>query len=268
MVEIVDRVLQLLEHILVALELAGHVGQRPDGHAGFALAFAERAHADAQPARRLAGMRADADLFLAAAAFARRLQQAIDRFRNAGVAHEDALDRTYVLRTGRLDQAEIGAVGVEHAPARVRDQDALVGAVDHGLEQRARSLAPRGAQDAGGERERQEHADHGQHGEQRENIGLGLGAADEQQPSGGADQHKRHEQHQTDAAAPAARPRPIDRRAGIVVGRSLLRHDGNRLNSPRLRALVRQGVVPLPKVAGALDTLGCGRNQQGTLAAI
>ena len=56
--------------------------------------------------------------------------------------------------------------------------------------------------------------------------------------------------------------------AGIVVGRSLLRHDGNRLNSPRLRALVRQGVVPLPKVAGALDTLGCGRNQQGTLAAI
>jgi hypothetical protein len=133
-VEIIDRVLQLLKHILVALELARHVGQCPDGHAGFALAFAERAHADAQPTCRLAGVRADADLFLTAAAFARGLQQAIHRFRNAGVADEDALDRTHVLRTGRLDQAEIGAIGVEHASARVRDQDALVGAIDHALE--------------------------------------------------------------------------------------------------------------------------------------
>ncbi len=232
-VEIVDRVLQLLKHILMALELARHVGQGPDGHAGFALAFAERAHADAQPACRLAGMRADADLFVTAAALARGLQQAIHRFRDTGVADEDALDRTYILRTGRLDQAEIGAIGVEHAPARVGDQDALVGAINHALEQRAGSLPPGRAQNAGRERERQEHADHCQYGEQRENIGLGLGAADEQQPACGADQHKRDEQHQADAASPAARPRPIKRRAGIVVGRLLLRHDWNRLNWPR-----------------------------------
>jgi hypothetical protein len=95
-VEIVDRVLQLLKHILVALKLARHVGQGPDGHAGFALAFAERTHADAQPPCGLAGMRADAHFFLTAAALARGLQQAIHRFRNAGVADEDALDRTYV----------------------------------------------------------------------------------------------------------------------------------------------------------------------------
>ena len=101
MVEIVDRVLQLLKHVLVPLELAGHVGQRPDRHARFALAFAERPHADAQPTRRLAFVRADPHLLLAAAAFARRLQQAIDRFRNAGIADEDALDRTHVVRTRR-----------------------------------------------------------------------------------------------------------------------------------------------------------------------
>ena len=232
MIEIVDRVLQFLKHVLVPLELAGHVGQRPDRHAGFALAFAERPHADAQPTRRLAVVRADADLLLAAAALARRLQQAIDRFRNAGIADEDALDRTDVVRTRRLDQAEIGGIGIEHAPARVRDQDALVGAIDHRLEQRARGLPAGRAQNAGGKREQQKHADHRQHGEQRENIGLGLGTADEQEAAGGTDQHERDEQHQADAASPAARARPIDRRAGIVLGRLLLRHDWNRLDWP------------------------------------
>ncbi len=80
MVEIVDRVLQLLKDILVPLELAGHVGQRPHRHAGVALALAERAHADAQPAPCLAFMGADPHLLLAAAAFARRLEQPVDRF--------------------------------------------------------------------------------------------------------------------------------------------------------------------------------------------
>ena len=68
MVEIVDGVLQLLEDVLVPLELARHVGERPDRHAGLALAVAERAHADAQPAARLALVGTDAHLLLAAAA--------------------------------------------------------------------------------------------------------------------------------------------------------------------------------------------------------
>ncbi len=55
MIEIVDGVLQLLEHVFLALAVARHVGDRPHRHARVALVGAERAHAHAQPARGLAG---------------------------------------------------------------------------------------------------------------------------------------------------------------------------------------------------------------------
>jgi hypothetical protein len=152
MVEIVDGVLQLLKHVLVPLELARHVGQRPHRHARFAFALAERVHADTQPSPALALARGDAHLLLAAASFARRLEQAVDGFRNGGVAHEDALHRPRVLATGGLDQVEISRVGVSDAALRVGHQDALVGMIDHGLEQRARGLSTRHAQNAGRER--------------------------------------------------------------------------------------------------------------------
>ena len=125
----------------------------------------------------------------------------------------------------RLDQAQIGGIGVEHAATRVGHQDALVGVIDDCLEQRARSLASRCAQNAGREREQQEHADHGQHGQKREDVGLRLVAADEVKPARGPDEHNGDEQHQTDAAAAAAPARPVDRCAGDVLGQLLLRHD-------------------------------------------
>ena len=53
-VEIVDGVLQFLEDVLLPLELARDVGERPHREALLALAVAERAHAHAQPPRRLA----------------------------------------------------------------------------------------------------------------------------------------------------------------------------------------------------------------------
>ena len=172
MVEIVDGVLQFLEDVLVALELARHVGERPDRHAGFALAVAERAHAHAQPAAGLAAVRADAHLLLQPPALARRLEQAIDRFRHAGIADEGALDRPHVLGVGRADQFEIGGIGIDHAAARVGDQDALGRGIDHRLDQRAAAVPAGTPQDAGGEREHQEHADHGQDGEQCQDVGL------------------------------------------------------------------------------------------------
>ncbi len=44
---------------------------------------------------------------------------------------------------GGIDQFEIGGVGVDHAAARVGDQDAVGRPVDHGLDQRARRLRVR-----------------------------------------------------------------------------------------------------------------------------
>src|SRR6516225_8669947 len=82
MVEIIDGVLQLLKHVLVPLELARHVGERPDRHARFAFAFAKRAYADTQPSLACALLRADAHVLLTAAPLARRLEQAVDGFRN------------------------------------------------------------------------------------------------------------------------------------------------------------------------------------------
>ena len=127
MIEIVDRVLQLLKDVLLPLALARHVGERPDGQRRRALAFAERPHAQPQPARRPALHAGDAHLFLQALAFARRLEQPVDRFGRVGIADEHALHRPHVVGVGRVDEVEIGGVGVEHAAVRVGDQYAVEG---------------------------------------------------------------------------------------------------------------------------------------------
>ncbi len=103
MVEIVDRLLQLLEDVLLALAVAGDVGNRPQR---LALAFAARDRLDAQaipgdPARGAAHRLGEADLLHGAAALACRLRQAIDRLRHFRRAREQALDG----RDGALQSA-------------------------------------------------------------------------------------------------------------------------------------------------------------------
>src|SRR5438445_9269946 len=124
MVEIIDGVLQLLKDVLVALEFARHVGQRPNRHSRLPLALAERAYADAQPTAFLASMRAKAHLLLGAAAFARCLEQAIDRFRYSRISYEYAFNRPYVGRIGGPNQGTIGRIGVNDSPLLIGDQDA------------------------------------------------------------------------------------------------------------------------------------------------
>ena len=93
MIEIVDRVLQFLKDILLALALARHVGQRPNRQAAVAAALAERPHPQPQPARRPALQAGDPHLFLQALAFARRLEQPVDGLRRVCVADEHPLHR-------------------------------------------------------------------------------------------------------------------------------------------------------------------------------
>src|SRR5262249_34327434 len=140
------RLLEFLEDVFVPLQLARHVRQRPDRHAGFALALAERSDADAQPAAGLALVRADAHLLLPAPPLAGRPEQPIDRLRNPGIADEDPLDRPHVAGVGGLDQGPVGGIGIEYPPARIGDHDALAGAVEHRLDERIARLATRGAQ--------------------------------------------------------------------------------------------------------------------------
>ena len=92
-IEIFDRVLQFLEHVLLALAVAGDVGNRP--HRIFRLALALRRAAG--PASAASGHGAvgagNADFLLLALAFARGLEQAEHRLRDVGIADEDPFDR-------------------------------------------------------------------------------------------------------------------------------------------------------------------------------
>jgi hypothetical protein len=221
-IEIVDGVLQFLEHVLVALELARDVGERPHRHARLAPAFAQRTHADPQPAAGLALVGADADLLLCAPALARGLEQAIDRLRHAGIADEYPLHRPHVPAVGRSGQIEIGWIGIEHARAGVGDQDAVAGTVYHRFEQRVRRLAARYVQQAGREREQKKHPAGRQHCQQHQNERFGAGAADEQEPAASGRQEQRQQQDQTDASTPAAHPGAIERGARLLVGQPLL----------------------------------------------
>src|SRR5579859_8015953 len=100
MVEIFDRMLQLLEHVFLALAVAGDVGDRPHRIFGLTLALPERTHAHPEPTAMPAIVAGDADLLLLPLAFAGRLQQAEYRFRHIGIADEDAFHRAHVLRAG------------------------------------------------------------------------------------------------------------------------------------------------------------------------
>ena len=110
----------------------------------------------------------------------------------------------------RVGEIEIGRVGVNDAAVRVGDEDAVDSLVDDGLEQRAGGVLAGRPQDAGGQRKQQEHTDRRQHGQQREDIGLAMGAADQEQPDAGAHQNDRDQQHHADAAALLAGAAAVD----------------------------------------------------------
>ena len=232
MIEIIDGVLQLLKDVLLALELAGDVGDRPDRLAGGMPALAERAHPHPQPAPGLALAAADPHLLLQPPAFAGGAQQAIDRFRHARIADENPLDRAGIVGARGLGEFEIGRVGIDHAAAGIGHQEAVMGAVDDRLDDRAPGFGAAHAQDAGRQRQQQEHAGHGQQRQERQEIGLGIGAPDQDQAGAGAGQHHRHEQHQADAAAVAAATGAVDgdaggvaRQAGRIGNAIQLRHE-------------------------------------------
>ena len=166
--------LQFLEHVLLALAVAGDVGNRPHRISGFPLGLAERTHPHPEPAAVRALVAGDADLLLLPLAFARRFQEPKHRFRNVRVADEDPLDGANVLRAHGTGQRQIGFVEIDHVAARVGDREPVEGAVgdaaDHGIV----GAAVGEADDAGGEREQAEQPDHRQQRQKPQDIGLRL----------------------------------------------------------------------------------------------
>src|SRR5581483_5336750 len=115
----------------------GDVRDRPHRVSAVALADAERTHAHPEPAALPALMARDPHLLLLPLAFARSLEQAEHRFRDIGIADEDALDRTHVLRAGRAREREISSIGIDDMTALVGDGEPVEGmigdAAHHGI---------------------------------------------------------------------------------------------------------------------------------------
>ena len=162
---------------------------------------AERANPHPQPAALRAVGPGDPDFFLLPLAFARGLEQAEHRFRNVGIADEDALDRPHVLRRGSPGQRQIGGIGIDDVAARVGHRQPVIGVIGDPPHHRIVGGAVGETDDAGGKGEQVEQADHRQQRQHAEDIGLGLGAADRHQRHRDRDDAGGHQQHQHDAAA-------------------------------------------------------------------
>src|SRR6202000_2089162 len=128
-VEIFDRVLQLLEYVFLALAVAGDVGDRPHRVFRLALALAERPDPHPQPAAMIAVIAGNADFLLLTLALARSFQQPEHGFRYIGIADEDPLHRTHVLRGRSSRQRQISRIGIDHMAARIGDGEPVVGMV-------------------------------------------------------------------------------------------------------------------------------------------
>ena len=198
-VEEVDRVLQLLEDVLVALALARDVGDRPQRRAA-APERVERAHPDAVPGDcALARQRRRHPQFLGAAlALARRLREPVDRLRHLGRAGEQPLDQPEVGDAMGAGEGHVGFVGVEDPRIRVGDDEAVGIGVGDRLGRVVAGGLPGELQYSEGIEERREDAEHGEAGDdpgqqpdplagrkEIEQADRGEQAADQQDEQGG-----------------------------------------------------------------------------------
>ena len=125
-VEIIDRVLKVLEEGLVPVVFARLVRDRPRHHPVLGRAL-ERADANAVPGdlALAARRRRETQLLACARAGLGRLGQPVDRLRDVGGAGEQALDRTQVAGGARARERAVGLVGVDDPRFAVGDQNSV-----------------------------------------------------------------------------------------------------------------------------------------------
>ena len=213
MVEIVDRVLQVLEEALVALALAGDVADRPQRRAAPRDAV-ERADADAVPGRRaVAGKRRrHAQLFDRALAAARRLRQPVDRLGDFRRAGEQPLDQFEVGRAFGAGKDAVGVVGVDDARVGVGDDQPVAVAVGDRLGD-VEAARPAGELQLaeGVEQDREDAEDRQQRDRQRDRLDPEFGRQQQERRHGAAeDERERQQQRRVGGALD-----PVDRRRRI-----------------------------------------------------
>ena len=219
-IEEIDCVAQLDEEVFLPYTVARHIADGPGRPTRVGASLLQGSHAEAQPARLTALRPRHPHLFLQGPSFTGRLGEPVDRLRNLRIADEHALDRAHVIGVDRIHELEIGGVGVDEPAVLVGHHDSVRRGRRQRVEEGIARLAAGDPQDAGCAGKEREHADHGKRGEQRQNVGLRVGAPDEEQCDHRADQEQRDREHQSDAATPL--PAPIDRPA--ILAHVLRRH--------------------------------------------
>jgi hypothetical protein len=229
-VEIIDRVLQLLEHAFVPLAVLGDVADGPERR-GPAAGAGDRPHPQAVPAELTAAAerRAEPQLLGRGAPLARRLGQAIHGLRDFRTTREQALDR---LRLGALlgaREAQVPLVRVDDAAGILDNQEPVGGRVGHDLREVVARAGPGKAHGPDRDREHKEHADHGEHGQKAEDHRLGLLVGHEAEAREGGDEDPAQREQKPDIAGALG---AIDRRSvGDLrgLGHVVRRHSRTRL---------------------------------------
>ena len=238
-VEVVDRVLEFLEDVLLALALGGDVGHGPER--GRPARTRQRPDRDPVPPEgTLAGRgperRRHPDLLGMGPGIARGLRQAVDRLGDLRGADQDALHRHEVGEGVAAGDPQIGLVGVDQ-PAAVLDDQLPVG---RGVDDALGDVVPGGAaaelERPDGQREQEEHARHGQQRQQPHDERLGLLVGHEGQADGGPDQQSGEHEQQPD---PARLLRPVDRARRLRGGR--VRHRDRPAGRRQARILRARG---------------------------
>ena len=208
-VEIVDGVLEFLEHRLLLRPLAADVGDSP-GRARTRAAWSRhRPRPDSVPAGAAAarsgkGLR-QADLLLGRPAVAHRLRNPVDRLGGLGISGKEPLDGADFAIAVRSRQLGIGMVGVEDLAGPVGEHHPFAEGVEIAAGDVHPRLPPADADQAEREQKQHRHADDGEHGEQAEHQRLHAIALDEDEADRHTDQAE-GEDDQAPGATDAVRP--------------------------------------------------------------
>ena len=199
MIEIIDRVLQLLEDAFLLLPILGHVGDAPQG--GEAAGGARHGpHGDAVPGEiaRAVERGSHADLLAGGAPFAGGLGEAVDRLGHVGSAREGALHGAQIGQRPRARETEISVVGINDAAVVLDHREPLAGGVGDRLGEIVAGPLPAELDGPDGEGEDEEHAGHGEDGKQPEDQRLRLVVGDDAQADRRSDEQSREEQEEAD----------------------------------------------------------------------
>ena len=230
MVEEVDGVLEFLEDVLVALALAGDVGDAPQADVA-RTGYDERADPHAVPSRgpgRWRQRRRKPQFFRSAPAVPRRLGQAINRLGNLRSSGKQPLDATQLAAVLGLAQAHVIVVGVQEATAPVGDEQTFQPAVANDTGDVAAQRPPGELEQADRVAEQCEDADHGEQREQADDEVARVFPRQNGERHRGADQQGGEQDHQARAAGALGRMKGRGRHGFAHAARRLRSSDRRR----------------------------------------